>query len=55
MCLFSNVFDAISLFRNNLEQKHRVPDTYYINDHPANVVKFVKFTSNSTQCKNVKI
>ena len=38
-----------------IQNKNRVPDTYYINNHPANVVKFVKFTSNSTQCKNVKI
>ena len=32
MCLYSNVYDTISLFRNKWEQKHRVPDTNYTNN-----------------------
>ena len=52
MCLYSNVFDAISLVRNKREQKHRVPDIYYINNDHANAIKFMKAISNLTQCKN---
>ena len=42
-------FKAMSLCRNKGEQKHRVPDTYYLNKDPTNVTKFVKVTSNLTQ------
>ena len=52
--LYSNVYDAISLFRNEWEQKHRVPGIYYINNDHANVIKFMKVTSNLTQYKNGK-
>ena len=51
MCLFLSVYDAISLFRNSWEQKHRVSDTYYINNYHANFIKFMKVTSNSTLFK----
>ena len=51
MCLYSNVYDMISLFRNKREEKHRASDTYYINNDHANVIKFTKVTSKSTQCK----
>ena len=33
------------------KKKHRVPDIYYINNDRTNVIKFMKVTSNSTQCK----
>ena len=46
MCLYSSVYDAIFLFRNKREQKHRVPDTYHTNNDNANVIKFMKVASN---------
>ena len=49
--LHSNVCDMTSLFRNKWEQKHRVPDTYYVNKDCEDVIKFMKVTSNLTQCK----
>ena len=51
MCLYSQIYDVISLFRNRCEQKHRLPDTYYISNDRANVIKLMEVTSNSTQCK----
>ena len=34
---------------NKSEQKHRVPETDYINNDYTNVIKFMKIKSNSTQ------
>ena len=42
MCLYSNGYDMISLFRNQREQKHRVSDTDHINNDHANVIRFMK-------------
>ena len=33
------------------KKTHRESDTYYINNDRTNVIKFMKVTSNSTQCK----
>ena len=40
---------------NNLEQKHRVPDTDYINNDYVNVIKFMKITSSSTRTGRKRI
>ena len=53
MCLYSNIYDAISHFRKS-ENKNTVPDTCYIINDRANVIKFMNVRSNSTQCKNQK-
>ena len=42
----------IYLFRNKWERKHRVTDTYYINNDRANVIQSIKVSSSSTQCEN---
>ena len=55
ICFCSNVYNAISLFlKISKNKKHIVPDTYYINNDCANAIKFIKVTSNSTQCKKRK-
>ena len=41
----------VSFFRYKWEQKLRVPDTCYTNNDRAKVIKFMKLSSNSTQCK----
>ena len=56
MCSYLNVYDAyLFLEIGGWEQKHRVPDTYYINNDHASVIKFMKVTSNSTQRKKRRI
>ena len=40
---------AVQMVSDSWQQKHRVPDTYYINSNYANVIKFMKISSNSTQ------
>ena len=39
----------LQILSNKWEQNHRKPDTYYINIDYANVLKFMKIISNSTQ------
>ena len=39
----------LQIVSNKSEQKYRVPDTYCKNNNYANVIKFMKITSNSTQ------
>lgn len=51
ICLYSNVYEAISLFSNKWEQNYSVPDTYCINNDHANIIKFMKVISNLTRCK----
>ena len=53
MCLYSNIYDAISHFRKS-ENKNTVPDTCYIINDRAIVIKFMNVRSNSTQCKKQK-
>ena len=45
MCLYSNVYDAISLFRNKWEQRHRIPDTM------QQAQKFKKLVSQKSRFK----
>ena len=54
MCLYSNVYDAISLFRNKREEKHRASDTYYINNDHANVIKFTRLHRNRHNAKSAE-
>ena len=55
MCLYSNAYETISLFRNTWEEKHRVPDTCYINNDRANVITFMYVSSNWHDAKNAEI
>ena len=50
MCLYSSNYETY-LFLEISEKKNRVPDTYYISNDSANVIKFMKVKLNSTQCK----
>ena len=49
MCLYSNVRETISHFRNNCDQKYGVPDTYHINNDNANATTFMKVISSLIQ------
>ena len=55
ICFCSNIYNAISLFlKISKNKKHIVPDTYYINNDCANVIKFIKVTSNRHNSKSAK-
>ena len=41
----------LQILSNKWEQNHRKPDTHYINIDYANVLKFMKIISNSTQIR----
>ena len=39
----------LQIVSDKWEPKYRVPDHYYVNNDYANVIKFMKITSNLTQ------
>ena len=48
---FITRYPFVGISEKKQKKKHRVPDTYYVNNDRTNVIKFMKVTSNSTQCK----
>ena len=40
---------VLQIVSNKWKQKYAIPETYYINRYYANVIKFMKIISNSTQ------
>ena len=45
----------VFLFRNKRKQKHRVPDSCYVNNNYGNIIKFMKVRSNLHNAKRGEI